>query len=269
VTLARTGSSARREGDRPPAPLRSGFNDPDFAELCALVQNVRALRTGRWSAGRQTLRMLPHTRRLIRSVNRLPHVTLDVSKNGPGKHIRASLKRRLFDARHLVAISTLSLPRDFEEYRRGRSRQALRTNCTRAVQAGIGVVKVDDPDQIRQRMADLFETRNDPDGGAWYFERAALGEGEFWFATAADDRALALAEVIVDESVALLRSLISANRAGRSEARYLLMAEILNSLCHRGVRHVVIGRALSVPPGLIHFQKLLGFAPKNLRIVHA
>lgn len=258
-----------RNGERPPAPLRSGFNDPDFAELCALVQNVRALREGRWSAVRPTLLMLLHARRLIRSVNRLPHVTLHVSKNTPGQHIRAFLRRRLFDAGDLVAISTLSLPRDVEEYRRGRSRQALRTNCSRAVQAGVGVVRVDDPDQIRQRMADLFATRNDPDGGAWYFERAELHEGEFWFAMAADDHALALAEVIVDESVALLRSLISADRPGRSEARYLLMAEILSSLCGRGVRHVVIGRALSVPPGLVHFQKLLGFAPKNLRIVTA
>ena len=34
-----------------------------------------------------------------------------------------------------------------------------------------------------------------------------------------------------------------------------------------GVRHVLVGRALRVPPGLVYFQRLLGFTPMNLTLV--
>jgi hypothetical protein len=184
-----------------------------------------------------------------------------------GSAIRGFFGRRLLDGRHLLAISTLDLPADPAEYARGRSRQALRTNCARARRMGVRIERVDDPGQVRDRMTELFAQRRDADGGAWYFERGAQREGEFWFASDAEGRVLALAEIIPDRDAALLRSMISAPGPGRSEARYLLMSEVVASLAGRGVRHVLVGRALRVPPGLVYFQRLLGFAPMNLTLV--
>lgn len=243
-----------------------GYDDPDFLELCALVQDAMALRAGRWTVRRRTLRSLVHLRRLARSVDRLPAETVHLSSDPAGQHIRRFFRRRLLDSGRLVAITTLTLPDVFEEYLRGRSRQAVRTNCSKARTAGVTVQQVGDAEEVRERMTGLFAARDDPDGGAWYFERARLREGEFWFATGADGAALAVAEVIPDRTAALLRSMISAPNPGRSDARYLLMTEILASLSRRGIRQVLVGRAFTVPRGLVYFQKLLGFSPKNLTI---
>ena len=76
-----------------------------------------------------------------------------------------------------------------------------------------------------------------------------------------------MAELIVDRRTALVRSMISSAGPARSDSRYLLMAEILASLCGRGVRHVLVGRALTLPPGLVYFQQRLGFDAVNLRLV--
>ena len=130
-------------------------------------------------------------------------------------------------AASLVAVSTLTLTPDVEEYRRGRHRQALRTNCSRALRAGTTVARLDDPGAERARMLDFFERRADPDGAAPCLRRAAAGEGEFWLAAGPDGRLLALAEIIADEHAALLQLMISAEGPVSSDARYLLMAELL------------------------------------------
>jgi hypothetical protein len=265
--------SARRAGDgRPTRPrdrrgARTGFGDPDFLELCGLVQQV--LRPQSRPAERLlgALRALPRAARLIRAVRRLPSRRIHVTDTPAGAAIRDFFGWRLLQGRHLVAISTLALPADPAEYARGRSRQALRTNCTRAQRMGIRVELVDDPARVRERMTDLFAQRRDADAGAWYFSRAAVREGEFWFATDADGRVIAVTEIIPDREAALLRSMISAPGPGRSEARYLLMSEVMSSLAGRGVRHVLVGRALRLPPGLVYFQRLLGFTPMNPTLV--
>lgn len=256
---------------RPQAPSGhadvTGFDDPDFVELCAAVRALRDVSRGRVSSLGVALRALPRVGRLRRSLGRLPSRAVPVSDGEEGQAIRSFFRRRFFDVHHLAAISTLTLPAEFDEYLRGRSRQAVRTNCSRAAKAGVTATCLRDDALVRERMQDLFGRRADADGGAWYFERAALREGEFWFATAGDTATLAMAEVIVDDSVALLRSMISAPGDGRSDARYLLTVELLASLSRRGVRHVIVGRALSLPPGLAYFQKRLGFSPTNLTLL--
>ena len=74
-----------------------------------------------------------------------------------------------------MAISTLTLPPTFEAYVTGRSRQALRTNSSRAVDAGVTVTKVDEPGCVRERMLELFERRDEPEGAAWGVRQAETG----------------------------------------------------------------------------------------------
>ena len=248
--------------DRP-----AGFDDPDFSQLCLLVRDVRALRRGDRSVRPRILRALLRLAPLLRSVARLPSEPLYLSDGPAGQRIRAYLPRRLVDARHRVAISTLALPVPFDDYLRGRSRQALRTNCSRARQAGVTVARVDDAERIREHLSEVFSRRNAPEDGARCIRRAELQEGEFWFAVDAAGATLAFAEVIVDEKAALLNLMIGTGCPGSSEARYLLMAKLFSSLSRRGVRQVVVSRAFSLAPGLIYFQRLLGFSPKNLKLV--
>jgi hypothetical protein len=244
-----------------------GFDDPDFSQLCVLVHDVRVLREGDRSVRPRVLRSLLRAAPLLRSVARLPTEALYLSGGPRGESIRAFLPRRPWDARRLVAISTLTLPGRFEEYLRGRSRQALRTNCSRARRAGITVARVDDAARIRAGVIDIFARRDDAYARGWHLRRAELGEGEFWFAVDAAGRTLAFAEVVVDETAALLSAMLGSRSPGGSEARYLLMAEMLGSLSKRGVRQVVVSRAFQLTPGLVYFQKLLGFSPKNLKVV--
>jgi hypothetical protein len=244
-----------------------GFEDPDFLELCGLLQNLRAFRTGDWRTAWLALRQVGRAARLARSLRRLPRIGLGVTNSPSGRIIRAFFRRGRRDRRPLLAISTLALPADVEEYRRGRSRQALRTNSAKARRAGVTVVRGGNDAAVREHMQNLFHRRNDRDGGAWYFQRAEAHEGEFWFALGPDGASLALCEVIVDESLALLRAMISAPGPDRSNARFLLMHEVLASLAARGVRHLVVDRAFWLPPGLVYFQRLLGFVPTNLTLV--
>jgi hypothetical protein len=102
-----------------------GFDDPDFSQLCSLIHDVRALQRGDWSVRGRVLRALRRPVALLRSVARLPSETLYLSDAPTGQRIRGQLPRRLVDARRVVAISTLTLPATFEEYRRGPSRQAF------------------------------------------------------------------------------------------------------------------------------------------------
>jgi hypothetical protein len=245
----------------------AGFDDPDFWQLCNLVRDVRALQRGDWSVRARVLRALLRTAPLLRSLTRLPREELYLSDGPAGQRIRARLPRRLVDARRLMAISTLTLPSTFEEYRRGRSRQAFRTNCSRALEARVTVAREEDAERIREQVLDVYARRDEPYARAWHVRAAELHEGEFWFAFDAGRRPLAFAEVFVDEKAALLDSMIAARRGGSSAARYLLMAELLRSLSQRGVRQLVVSRAFSLTPGLVYFQKLLGFSPKNLKVV--
>jgi hypothetical protein len=248
---------------------RVGFDDPHFSELCVLVRDIRALRDGDWSGRARVLRALLTVAPLLTSVARLPSDDLYLSDRTAGRRIRARLPCGLLGAWRLVAISTLTLPGTFEEYSRGRSRQAFRTNCSRALRAGVRIVPTEDAERVRERMLEVFERRDEPYSQAWHVRRAELGEGEFWFALDAAGRALAFAEVIVDLEAALLVSMIGARRSVSSDARYLLTAEVVRSLAARGIRQLVVDRAFSLTPGLMYFQKLLGFSPKNLTVVTA
>jgi hypothetical protein len=244
-----------------------GFDDPDFSQLCLLIHDVRALRGGDWSVLGRVLRALVHVSPLLRAVARLPTDNLYLSDRAAGRRIRSRLPHGALSARRIVAISTLTLPSTFEEYRRGRCRQALRTNCSRAVRAGVRVGPLEDPELVRERMLEVFERRDEPYSQAWHVGRAESGEGEFWFALDAAGRTLAFAEVIVDLETAMLSSMIGARRPGSSDARYLLTAEVVRSLAARGIRQLVVNRAFSLSPGLVYFQKLLGFSPKNLEVL--
>ena len=115
-----------------------------------------------------------------------------------------------------------------------------------------------------EHITSLFNERHASDGGIWYRDRAALAEGEFWFAVGPDGSALALAEVIVDRDTAMLRSLISSDAPLASDARYLLVRDVADDLVARSVSHLIVGRNLSLPKGLQYFQRLLGFRSVNV-----
>jgi len=242
-----------------------GFDDERFMALCDLVrdligegQSPSRMQRVRRLVGKEPLLTLA---RGVSAVGSLPRLTLSLTSTSPGEAIRDRLRPRLVDRNYLVAMSVLTLT---PEMWRGRSRQALRTNCTRARNAGVEVARVDDAGRALEHITSLFDERHASDGGVWYRDRVALAEGEFWFAVGPDGSALALSEVIVDSDTAMLRSLISSDAPLASDALCLLVRDVADDLVGRSVSPLIVGRTLSLPKGLQYFQRLLGFRSVNV-----
>src|SRR5215210_7326265 len=96
-----------------------GFRRPGLLATVPPHPRRPRLRRGDWSVRARILRALLRLAPLLRSVARLPSEPLYLSDGPAGQRIRAYLPRRLVDARHRVAISTLALPVTFEDYLRG------------------------------------------------------------------------------------------------------------------------------------------------------
>jgi hypothetical protein len=251
-------------------PRTSGFDDERFMALCDLVRTLlggqdgasRTQRAARIARQRPLLTL----RHGVAAVRALPRLTLPLTASPPGGAIRSALRPRLVDRNYLAAMSVLALS---PHMWRGRSRQALRTNCSRAEHDGVQVVRVDQRERALEHVASLFGGRHASDGGIWYRDRIERAEGEFWFAVGPDGTALALAEVIADRHTAMLRSLISSDAPAASHARYLLVRDLADDLVGRSVSHLVVGRTLSLPRGLLYFQRLLGFESVNVVLADA
>jgi hypothetical protein len=131
---------------------------------------------------------------------------------------------------------------------------------------GLSVVRVTDDDERRARALELADAQVGGDIGPSLVRWAAEPCDDSWFVVDAQGNSLAVAILAVDGPVARLNALISAEGPLRSPARYLLSAHAFMDLARLGVAHVVLEGSLYLPPGLLHFQRLLGFRPMNLEL---
>jgi hypothetical protein len=129
------------------------------------------------------------------------------------------------------------------------------------------IQRVVDPDELRQRTQDLLSNRRDSNAALWLNPPLSPGENNCWFAIGPKNETLAIAVATVDQEAAQLTCMVSANRDGRSTARYLLSASVFGELAERGVRYVLADRSTYLPSGLVYFQKVVGFEPANLRLL--
>lgn len=242
-----------------------GFRDPAFLDACRIA---RAL----WQERRSPARLLHvgwrERRRLppaFRALTRLPRLSLALSSSPEGVDIERKLRGRCGGVPNRVALAVLAIPEEPEHYLVGRSRQALRTNCTRARQAGVTCRASASSGEAQEQASALLRRRGQDAVLASALDDIESGRSETWLAETAGET-VALALTTTDRSLSRLELLFAAAEGGGQDARYLLSAHVVQQLSRRRVRHLVVETVLLDPPGLRHFQQRLGFTPMHVRL---
>jgi hypothetical protein len=251
----------------PVVPVTSLLHDDGFVALADDLQRRGGLR-GR--AARLTARArvgavrTPLARRVVPALADLPHVPVTVPDTHGGRRLVAKYAGRECGIPRDLAVSVLPLPEVPEDYLRGKSRQALRTNSRRAREQGITCRAVD-PIETAHRLGQVVPDRwyRDLVPGAQNDLYAGLCTG--WVAEAADGTTEVLALTSAAGPLARLDLMLSApDREG--DARYLLSAHLVTELAASGARLLAVDGALTLAPGLRHFQHLLGFGQATLDV---
>lgn len=219
----------------------------------------------------QLFRALPHLPATVRFVRSLPVVDVRLSSDRQGQAIRHHLGRRrpgLPVGR--LGAAVLELPPTLPEYLRGKRRQALRTNVSRARELGVTARRLDDEPERRHALTEVFASRGTREPGrlAAVVEHALGRSDEVHAAFVADGRCLAFAGAAFDvEWTHVTQFYAVRDDEAAPYARYLLHLHLVEGCLSRGVRAMCFESALTISPGLQHLQRLLGFEPVRLRLL--
>ena len=271
--LAARRSASSREHRRADLVRRDGRVD-------RLVQR-RELRYGSWEfhAASDLARRLPYSPPvsvLIRSVVRdpvlirvfvavwrLPVIDLRVTRTDADAWSEASAVGRMISSGRR-AQAVLELPTVEEHYLIGRPKQALRTNLRHARGLGVTSGRVS-CEAWSEAVGAILQARHDgqvvsspPNGlqSAYYVARDDAGTP------------LAFAGAALFGQFAVLFTMLSRldGHPGACWARYQLHTFLALDLGSSGVRYLLVGSALREPVGNQHFQHLLGYRARNLRV---
>jgi hypothetical protein len=206
-------------------------------------------------------------RALAAVARRLPVVEAPFSGSPAGHELRAWFGPGRVLPLDRAPVALLPLPAAEAEYLRGRAKQALRTNVTRAIEAGVRVSAPGSAAELFDCIVELAARRRQPvgemvprrsrDGLVRHFALAWDGAGE----------PIALTETITDGPWAGLAVLVSdGGHPEASRARYLLHLHTVRRLLAQDVRQLVVGGSmLLTAPGVRYFQQRTGFVPVRLR----
>jgi hypothetical protein len=173
-------------------------------------------------------------------------------------------------------VAVLALPGEPAEYLRGRQRQALRTNLTKAAAAGVTCAAVADAAEVRRAVAHVAAARQQ-DPATMVPDRAERRvRSRFTVAFDRTGTPVALAETVLDGAWAGLATLVTAHTGvagfdadseARQVVRYQLHSAVVGELIGQGVeRLTVAGSMLLTPTGTRYFQRRTGYEPVRLRI---
>jgi len=240
--------------------------DAAFVQANLLLHEVQEARAAVGRARLRIRQVLPQLGRLLWHIRRLPVLHVEIGDSHGGRAIAAALSRRRGLVPATTAAGVLVLPEQPEAYLVGRSKQAVRTGINHARRGGLSVARVTDDAERRARALELADGKVRADHAVPLKAWADGPLDESWFVVDASGETCAIAIISVDGSVARLDTMVSAQGHEQSSARYLLSAHIFMDLIARGVSHVIAEGALFLPPGLLHFQKLLGFQQMNIKL---
>jgi hypothetical protein len=169
----------------------------------------------------------------------IPRTRVCLSESPAGEQIRVHLRLRRWGLpRFRLAQGVLHLPADFATYLRGRRRQAVRTNVSRARSRGISCTQT--------------VTSSGP-----------FGPAEHWQAMREPGVVVGEAWVTIDDECALLHSLVTSE----PDVRWLLHTAIVERLCAHGCRQLLTNSydAFLMSTGQQHFQHLLGYSVERVK----
>lgn len=169
-----------------------------------------------------------------------------------------------------VGQAVLRLPRTSEEYLRGRHRQAVRTNCTRARALGMLVSELGGEGEGARLIGRMML------GDEGYERHLAATRSRPWLQPTQGLRTL----VVYDAAGAVLGAAafhrsgpyarLEAIKCVTSElsgvARYLLHTRLVETLIDEGVVVLFADSAITVTPGVHYLQQRVGYDIINVRI---
>ncbi|WP_433801316.1 hypothetical protein [Actinomycetospora sp. CA-084318] len=240
-----------------------GLADPEFVRLGEALQRRHRVQ-GRVRRTAATVACaVPALRERVPVLADLPQLTVTCSVSATGDRMAAKYDGARSGVPRRLAVSVLELPESVEDYLRGRSKQALRTNSRRAREAGVTCRRMGRV-EAEVRLAALLRARDEEDLLPEVRGDLVAGVVQAWVARDADDATEVIALTSVDGTFARLDLMLSAPDRESGPARYLLSAHLVEELIARGVRHLAVDTALWLDAGLRHFQRLLGFEPTTL-----
>jgi hypothetical protein len=229
-----------------------------------VVDDIKAVRSALLDCATRTRRIVTSLPEAVQAIRRLPVIDVQISSGPAGDRLVRHLGRRHVGLTMYRAAAALALPADFEEYMRGRSRQAVRTNYSRARRLGV-TSEIVTPEDLRRRVIEVRTSK------AGLFAVDALLDGigeadhEHWVVLDSRGATVGAAQILLDRSVACIKYLAAVGRDDHG-ARYALSVDIVRSLCERNYRTVLVDLPLGKGPGLLYFQHLVGFVPARLRV---
>ncbi|MEJ2869439.1 hypothetical protein WCD74_16805 [Actinomycetospora sp. OC33-EN08] len=243
--------------------MGSGLAESDFVRLGDALQQRHRVQ-GRVRRTAVTVACaVPAVRERVPALAGLPQLTVVCSSSAVGDRMAAKYDGARHGVPRRLAVSVLALPESSEDYLRGRSKQALRTNSRRAREAGVSCRRMGRV-EAEVRLTALLRARGEEELLPGVRADLVAGVVQAWLARDADDHTEVIALTSVDGAFARLDLMLSAPDGDTGPARYLLSAHLVGELIDRGVRHLAVDTALWLDAGLRHFQRLLGFEPTTL-----
>lgn len=266
--------AARPSSDESTAPFRYG--GPYFAAASGLPLNPGLGRPSRLltllaEAMRQPRRVVA----LVVLLMRTPTEAVPLSQAPAGRGLRRYFNQRFLGVfpQNRLCRAVLLLPPSHADYLRGRHRQALRTNLSRAAAAGIQCDWIRDPSRAATAGREILRCRRVEPLTEAAIERIVrswselLAGSDVTFAVARDGRGAPLAIILaeIDERVCLIHSAVASNH----EARWALHDHLVQFLIARGVKYLLCEGggpfgAVGFAPEVHHYQRLLGYELRHL-----
>ncbi|MCD2193799.1 hypothetical protein LQ327_10475 [Actinomycetospora endophytica] len=245
--------------------MNSGLADPEFVRLGEALQALDGRQARVRRAAATMACAVPALRDRLPVLAELPTLAVSLSPTALGERMEAKYGGHRRGVPRRLAVSVLALPECGSDYLRGRSRQAVRTNGNRAIEAGVtcrrmGRVEAD------VRITAVLRARGEDELVGSVREDLHDGLVQAWLARDAEDATEVVALTSVDGPFARLDLMLAAPGREAGPARYLLSSHLVAELAGRGVRHLAVDTALFLQSGLRHFQRLLGFVPMTLEL---
>ena len=263
-------TAAMRRNMRP-GSISGRYGSPEIECLRDVVAGYRKLGSGRGAVLRYALRRPRTLLRAAAYVARLPVLTVDVSATPSGRAITSELRSHggTFGGLRLMSAA-LTLPDDEASYLRGKARQAVRTNVTRAREAGVTCRAITEHDD-KLAVIDALVAAGGPDPRESLVDRFATDPAFEFFAAELHGELISLCVMPVDQEAALIAYHVSVpGHEQTSNGRWLLSLHLINECIRRGARHLLIETSpMDIDSGLEYFQRRLGFSVYNLRLRNA
>lgn len=207
------------------------------------------------------------------SVRALPILTVPLTDTPANEELTALLRKRVWRFRYRsYAVAVLEVPRDAALYRKGRSRQALRTNSAKARSAGAFCSVLRTAEEIEARFGEIVVdgwgvARESRTYHKWLKNVERAPHAHYLAACAADGSTLVFCKIIVDGEFARLHTFIQGgDKQASSTARFLLMDYVVEHLSRTDVRYLLVDSVLALSEGLRYYQQLVGYTIYNMAV---